>query len=334
MDESSFPKVTIVIPNWNTQQWLPGCLDGLQAQTYQNFEIIVVDNGSTDQSVEFIKKQYPDVKLIAFKENRGFAPAVNAGIQHVQTEYIVLLNVDTIPQPDWLKNLIGVIEQSPASVAGVASKMLSMDDPTIIDDAGNEFSWYGSANKRGLRESADNYTVTEEVFSVSGGASLFRRSFFDDVGYFDESFISYLEDVDLGLRGRLLGYQFMYAAEAKIKHRWSGARIPRPQYVYLSTRNRLALLLKNIPGPLLIKHLPSLLYGQIYFFIAYKKPLHSLKGLAAFFRDLTSLLKKRYMIQKRKSISNQMLDSMLTHELYEPPLSDIIKNKIKQLSNS
>jgi GT2 family glycosyltransferase len=321
-------KVTIVIPNWNTQHWLPGCLDGLRAQTYQNFQVILVDNGSTDNSVAFVKEHYPEIEILTFPTNRGFAPAVNAGIKHTRSEYVVLLNVDTVPQPDWLDSLVEVIEQSAPDVGGLASKMLSIKNPEIIDDVGNALSWYGSAQKRGLGESAEKYTQIEEVFSVSGGASLYRRTFLEEVDFFDENFVIYLEDVDLGLRGRLLGYRYLYVPTAKVLHQWSGARIPRPKYVYFCTRNRLALLLKNIPWQLLLKHSHTLLYGQLYFFIVYKKPFYSLAGIAAFLTALPRILRQRRRIQRRKKISNHALNTMISDDLYEPSLKNVIKNKL------
>jgi len=330
MSEPKISRVTIIIPNWNTKQWLPGCLGGLQEQTYQDFDILLVDNGSTDGSVTFVKTNYPDVEILAFDTNRGFAAAVNAGIRQSKSEYVVLLNVDTVPQPEWLRHLVKTIDQSDARVGGIASKMLSLDDPSIIDDAGNLLSWYGSACKRGLGESAENYIESDEVFSISGGASLYRRTFFDEVGYFDEDFVSYLEDVDLGLRGRLLGYRYLYAPEAKIFHQWSGARIPRPRYVYLCTRNRLTLIVKNIPGSLLAKHLLTLLYGQLYFFVVYKMPLQSVKGAGAFLRDLPQILRQRKAIQISKTITSAFLDVMLSQDLFEPSLKDIIKNRVRR----
>jgi GT2 family glycosyltransferase len=330
MRESKIPRVTIIIPNWNTRHWLPGCLDGLQAQTYRDFHILLVDNGSTDDSVVFVKTNYPYIEILAFDTNRGFAAAANAGIRCANSEYVVLLNVDTIPQPDWLKSLVEGIEHSAPDVGGIASKMLSLADPTIIDDAGNLLSWYGSACKRGLGESAEKYTESDEVFSISGGASLYRRSFFDRVGYFDEDFISYLEDVDLGLRGRLFGYRYLYDPKAKILHQWSGARIPRPRYVYLCTRNRLTLLAKNIPLRLLIKHLPTLLYGQLYFFIVYKMPFHSLRGMGTFLHDVPHILQQRKRIQTQKRISTPVLDTLLSKELFEPSLKEIVKNRLSR----
>lgn len=323
-----FPKVTVVIPNWNTERWLKECLDSLRVQTFQDFHIILIDNGSTDNSLAFVQTHYPDVEILAFKENRGFAPAVNAGIWHTQSEYVALLNVDTEPYPDWLANLVKVMEQSPLDVGCLASKMLSLQNPTIIDDAGNVLSWYGSASKRGNGEPATAFTNMEEVFSASGGATLYRRSFLEELGGFDESFVTYLEDVDLGLRGRLLGYRCLYVPTAQILHQWGGAEIPRPKYVYLVTRNRLALLLKNIPWSLLIKHSPTLLYGQLYFFLVYKKPLYTIAGILACFIALPHILRQRYIIQHSKKIPAQTLEALLSTELGEPGLWNILRDKL------
>lgn len=205
-----------------------------------------------------------------------------------------------------------------------------MDDPTVMDDAGNTLSWYGSACKRGRGEPAHKYSQPEEVFSACGGAALYRHAFFEVVGLFDEAFVSYLEDVDLGLRGQLMGYRCQYVPGAEVLHQWRGAGIPRPHYVYLATRNRLTLLLKNIPWSLLLKHSPTLLYGQLYFFLVYKKPLASLAGIFAFFGALPCILKQRHAIQQHKRISNQAIETLLTHKLGEPPLSEIIMNKLRQ----
>jgi len=111
---STQPKVTVIIPNWNTQRWLPGCLGGLRAQSFQDFRVLLVDNGSSDNSLEWVKQHYPEIEILAFAENRYFAKAVNAGIQQSCSEYIALLNVDTVPQPDWLASLVEVMEQSPS----------------------------------------------------------------------------------------------------------------------------------------------------------------------------------------------------------------------------
>ncbi len=322
------PKVAVVIPNWNTQRWLPGCLDGLRAQHYRDFRVILVDNGSSDDSVALVQQHYPEVELVSFPENRGFAVAVNAGIRQANSEYIALLNVDTIPQPDWLAGLVQTMEASPPEVGGLASKMLSLSQPELIDDAGDTFSWYGSARKRGWRQPASNHTEAIEVFSACAGAALYRRSFLAEVDGFDETFGSYLEDIDLGLRGRLMGYRFLFVPTAPILHQSHGSGLDRSRYVFLMTRNRLLLLFKNIPIELLLKHSYTLLFGQFYFFLVYKKPLHSLAGTLAFLFGLPRVLRQRSIVQQRRRISNQALEAMLSNHLGEPPLREIIKNKL------
>jgi GT2 family glycosyltransferase len=328
MNTHSLPKVTIVIPNWNTQHWLAGCLDGLRAQNYQDFHVILVDGGSLDNSVAFVRQNYPEVETLALAENRGFAPAVNAGIKQARSEYVALLNVDTVPQPDWLANLVETMERSPVDVGCLASRMLNLNDPNIIDDAGDTFSWYGSARKRGWREPADTYLEPEEVFSACAGAALYRRTFLEEVEGFDENFISYLEDIDLGLRGRLLSYRCLYVPTAEVLHHGQSAGTARSRYVYLMTRNRLSLLLKNIPSELFFKHIYTLLFGQFYFFLVYKRPFHSLAGMVSFLIALPRLLRQRQVIQKRKRVSNEVLETTFSYDLGEPSLREIIKTKL------
>lgn len=322
------PRVTVVIPTWNTRRWLKGCLDGLRAQTFQDFQVVMVDNGSSDGSVEFVRENYPEVQVLAFAENRGFAVAVNAGIGACRSEYVALLNVDTEPRPEWLASLVRVMDGSPPEVGALASKMLSLENPALVDDAGDNFSWYGSAWKRGLREPAEAYDSPAEVLSACGGAALYRRTFLEETGGFDERFVSYLEDVDLGMRGQLLGYRCFYAPDAQVLHQGKGAGIPRPSYITQVTRNRLAILVKCIPPRLWLKHLPTLLYGQFYFFLVYKNPPASLRGYAAFLRDLPAIWQQRQEIQSRRRVPDERLEAVMSTRLGEPGLLEIIRGKL------
>ena len=240
-------KVTVVIPNWNGMQWLSGCLDALYNQDMPYFKTVVVDNGSTDGSVQFIQGNYPQVELIQLPNNAGFASAVNIGIERSSTEYIALLNTDTIVDKKWLSSMLDKLETSASDVAAINPKMLCMHDPNLIDDAGDELSWYGIATKRGHNSPASYYCDEVEVFSPCGGASLYRREFLLETGGFDTVFFSYFEDVDLGLRGRLLGYRYLYIPTAKVLHISHGSGIQNAEHVKLMVRNRLLLFVKNIP---------------------------------------------------------------------------------------
>lgn len=328
---TSLPRVAVIIPNWNTRRWLPGCLDGLRAQTFRDFDVLLVDNGSSDGSVTFVQTEYPEVHIVALPENSGFAAAVNRGIANTQGEYVALLNVDTQPTPAWLGALAAALDAAPPDVGGIASKMLQLADPTRIDNAGDTLSWYGSARKQGMGEPAHGYTIPREVFSICAGAALYRREFLQTVGTFDERFESYLEDIDLGLRGRLLGYRFSYEPAAEILHQSHGAGTPHACYVTLMMRNRLAVLTKNIPLRLLLKHLGTLLYGQFYYFSAYKKPWHALKGWGGFVLMLPYLLRQRREILRRKRITDAELETLLSDELGEIPMRTLLRNKTRQL---
>ena len=226
---------SVVIPNLNGARWLEGCLEGLAKQRHSGFEIIVVDNGSTDDSRDVVRRRCPDATLVALSDNHGFAAAANAGIVAARGRYIALLNNDTVPEPAWLGQLVEALDTNPPDVGAVASKMLSMDDPLIVDDAGDSLSWSGASCKLGHGEPASSYVRSTEVFSVCAGAALYRRTFLDELGGFDERFFAYLEDLDLGVRGRLAGYRYLFVPDAEVLHKGQGTGLPRPAYVRLVT---------------------------------------------------------------------------------------------------
>ena len=313
-------KITVLIPNWNGMHWLGDCLKSLGEQDLQGFRTILIDNGSNDGSVAFIEENYPDVEIVKFTSNTGFANAGNIGIEKAKTPYVVLLNSDTRVYPDWLSKLLEAIESSPREIAAINSQLLCMDDPTRIDDAGDELSWYGAAIKRGHNEPAADYQVQTEVFSPCAAACLYRREFLVKVGGFDPTFFAYLEDVDLGLRGRLLGYRYLYTPKAKVLHKGHGAALPDATYVKMITRNRLSLFAKNIPGRLLLRHAPKLLYGQVYFLIVYARPWSSIKGLILFLSALPQLIASRRRTLRRTVLAVDEV-GLLLHQ--NPPAPSV-----------
>ncbi|MEA3467342.1 MAG: glycosyltransferase family 2 protein [Thermodesulfobacteriota bacterium] len=322
--------VTVVIPVWNSGAWIPDCLKGLAQQTFQDFSIVLVDNGSTDGSVDRLRAQCPaNLNVISFPVNQGFAVAVNKGIRSATAKYVVLLNVDTIAEPQWLTELVRVMEQCPEDVGALASGMVRMDNPDLVDDAGDILSWYGSASKRGHGKPVQEYQQQDEVFSVCAGAALFRKDFFDQVGLFDERFVSYLEDIDLCLRGKIAGYKYIYVPTARVLHEGHSAGVVGSYYAYLMTRNRLMTLLKNIPCRLLFRNLHQILYGQVYFFLVYRKPFASLRGYFSLLCQLPHILRSRSDILKKKQDIRQLSDSLLSSELGEPSLMAMVKRKLR-----
>ncbi|MGB5720182.1 MAG: glycosyltransferase family 2 protein, partial [Woeseiaceae bacterium] len=278
LNEGMTNKVTVIIPNWNGMEWLEGCLQSLGNQTLRGFETLIVDNGSTDGSLEFIDANYPQVTVIRLDRNTGFANAANVGIRESKTPYVALLNTDTRVYPDWLSNLLQRMEDSPPDVAAINPQILKMDDPDQLDDAGDELTWYGLAMKTGHGQPAKNFGEETEVFSPCAGASLYRRDFLQHTGGFDASFFAYLEDVDLGFRGRLMGYRYLYLPSAKVLHKSHGSNLPQAKYIELTMRNRLMLFAKNVPLSLLLRRAPKLIYGQWYFLVAQGRPLAAFKG--------------------------------------------------------
>jgi GT2 family glycosyltransferase len=318
-------KVTIVIPNWNGIQWLGACLDALERQELPEFHTIVVDNGSTDGSAAFIRKSYPRIELVELDRNTGFANAANIGIARSSSPYVVLLNADTQAYPDWLSSLLQRIENSPPEIGAINSQLLRMDDTERIDDAGDELSWYGAATKRGHNRPAADFQEECEIFSPCAAACLYRREFLLATGGFDPGLFAYLEDVDLGLRGRLLGYRYLYLPTARVLHKGHGAGLAQRRYVEMITRNRLMLFVKNVPGCLLIRHAVRLLYGQMYFMLAYRHPWSTIKGWLWFLMALPDIAAKRRAILSRIALTPHQIEALLHRRAPHPSIGDVVR---------
>jgi GT2 family glycosyltransferase len=212
--------VSIVIVNWNGREFLPECLESLRRQVYRAFSVILVDNGSHDGSTAFVSENYPEVSIVALKDNRGFAAANNVALHAVETEFVALLNNDAVPDPLWLKSLVEALDEHPQ--AGLAaSKMLLYDRREIIDRAGDGYTRAGAALLRGRGLSADCHRIREWVFGACAAAALYRMVMLRDIGFFDEDFCLLYEDVDLSFRAQLKGYKCLYVPEALVYHRGS-----------------------------------------------------------------------------------------------------------------
>jgi GT2 family glycosyltransferase len=256
---------TIIIPNYNGLKFMEMCFESLEAQTYKRFHTLVVDNGSTDGSVEWLKEHESDrLQVIYLDENTGFSGAVNKGIQAADTKYVLLLNNDVRCEPDFVLELVRAISRTP-NVFSVASKMLKMYEPDTIDSAGDLYTVLGWAFNRGAGESAENYSHPTEVFTACAGAAIYRREVFDEIGLFDEKHFAYLEDVDIGYRARIAGYRNLYCPKAIVYHVGSGTSgsMYNPFKVKLSARNIIYVYYKNMPLLQRILNLPALALGSV-----------------------------------------------------------------------
>ncbi|KAF0218728.1 MAG: glycosyl transferase family [Geobacteraceae bacterium] len=241
--------VSIIIVNWDGRCHLETCLDSLEAQTFRDFEVIVVDNGSTDGSVPFVRERYPWVHLVELPKNTGFATGNNIGLTHAAGEYIVVLNNDTKADAEWLARLVGVADAYPRA-GMVGSRICSFEDPDVIDSLGHGVCRDGMSRGRFRlrRYSTLKMNEVEEIFFPSACVALYRRAMLNDIGFFDDDFFAYAEDTDLGLRGRLAGWDAVLATKAVVYHKYSGTGgVFSPFKLYLVERNHYWAALKNFP---------------------------------------------------------------------------------------
>ncbi|UCE78857.1 MAG: glycosyltransferase family 2 protein [Nitrospiraceae bacterium] len=243
-------KASIIVLNFNGKQIIEECVDSVLNQTYQNVEIIIVDNGSTDGSLEVINEKYQNkVTLIKNEANLGFAEGNNIGISYATGHYISLLNNDAVADPTWLEELVRAAEASDTSYGMWASKILFYENKDVIDTAGHLMYPDGLNRGRGKGEHDDGqYNEKEEVFFPSGCAALYLKQMIDIIGMFDQDFFAYGDDTDLGLKARLAGWKCLYVPTAMVYHKSSvTAGIYSTLKAYLVERNRIWILVKYFP---------------------------------------------------------------------------------------
>ncbi|HEV8045303.1 MAG TPA: glycosyltransferase family 2 protein [Rubrobacter sp.] len=301
-------RVTVIVPNWNTRGFLRPCLTSLRLQTFKDFETILVDSGSTDDSVAFVAENFPEVRVVALGENRGFSGAVNAGIEASHSELVVLLNNDTEQDPGWLAALVRAAEGHPEA-GSFSSKLVDFSDRLLLDGAGDALRRSGLPYRLGHGErDRGQYDEPAFVFGACAAAALYRRAMLDEIGLFDEDFFAYCEDGDLSFRAQLAGYRCLYVPEAVVYHvggaSTGGKRSPTA--TRLGTRNSLSLLVKNLPAPLVPGFLPFLLAGQLSRLLVTAASAATLRahleGLAQAARLLPLMLRKRREIQDRRRV--------------------------------
>ena len=255
-------KVTVIIPNYNGLKFMEPCFATLERQNYRDFDILVVDNGSEDGSAQWLRER--EIPTLFMGENTGFSGAVNAGIRAVSTPYVILLNNDTEPFPDYVGELVRCMDRFP-DVFSASSKMIQLYRKDLMDDAGDMYSILGWAYQRGVGQPAAGYRKARQVFAACAGAAIYRRSAFEKIGYFDESHFAYLEDIDVGYRAKIYGYKNMYCPTALVYHVGSGTSGSKYNSfkVKLSARNSVYLNYKNMPLAQLILNFIPLALGWL-----------------------------------------------------------------------
>lgn len=244
-------EVTVLIPNYNGLKFLYDCIDCLKKQSTKDFRILVVDNASSDKSVEWLKEN--NIDTLVLDKNYGFAGGVNAGIKEVDTAYTILLNNDTKADIYYVENLLKSIKAG-KKIFSVSPLMIQAQDNSLVDDAGDGLCIIGFAYQIGVGETVKRYNKKKKVFAACAGAAIYDTALLKEFGAFDEAHFAYLEDVDLGYRARLYGYDNLYEPSARVIH--IGSATSGSKYndfkVKLAARNNIYLHYKNQPLPQLI----------------------------------------------------------------------------------
>lgn len=305
------PLVSIVLVNYNGKAFLEKCLASLAIQTYSPVEIILVDNGSTDGSLQIARDRYPAVKLIENGENLGFCLANNLGIRASRGELVITLNNDTEAKPEWVEELVKAILARP-DVGMCSSKMLSMTEPGVFDSTGICVARSGACWDRGQYEQDQGqYDRVEEVFGPCAGAALYRRKMLDQIGLFDADFFAYMEDVDLAFRGQLAGWKCLFVPKAVVFHYRGGTGGGRQSEfpVYYGNRNIVWCAFKNFPLPKLLTSLPWILcrnLAVVPFYATRGFGLTALRSKVDAVAGLPATLKKRRKWPDGKRVSGMI----------------------------
>jgi len=328
-------KVSLIVINYNGRDFIANCLRALEGQLLKEFEIVLIDNASTDGSLDEIETFLrgsllsSHVKLIPLKVNMGFAGGNLEGLRNATGVYIAILNHDTEPDKEWLEELVKAMDSD--STAGICASNLIACGTNIIDSAGDAYSTFLKGFKRGEGEVASLFNRAEYVFGACAGAALYRRKVIEEIGFFDEDFFLIHEDTDLNFRAQLNGWKVLYVPTAIVHHKGrSSIGHMSDTAVYYTLRNSELVRMKNVPLAIFLRCFPELIIGMltefIYFAIKHKRLRLYFKAKGDAIRMLPKMLKKRAVIMKNRKVSHRDLLNVMT-PLWQ---KDFLITKIKK----
>jgi hypothetical protein len=308
-------EISIIVVNWNGERFLKDCLEAIFRQTYHTYDVILVDNGSTDSSVSYVRSHFSQVKLVCLGTNTGFTGGNLEGLKLARGEYVALLNNDARVDSQWLENLLQPMLGD--EHIGVCASKLLLDRTSLINSAGIGLTTAGVGFDRGYGEDSSAYGSPEQVFGACAAAALYRRAMLDEIGFFDDDFFLYNEDVDLSFRAQLAGWKCLYVPDAIVYHQLNAtAGRLSDIHVYHHSRNLEFVWIKNMPAALMLAFAHHKLVQEFGAF-SYLCLRHGKWG--PFFRAkrdalkmLPKMLKKRHEIQRRQKVSNDYIKGMLT----------------------
>jgi hypothetical protein len=314
-------KVSVIVINYNREDLTANCINALGDQSFRDFEIILVDNGSADNSLkiirEFLGKNHltQPLRIISLQANSGFTGGNLAGFAQAQGEYIALLNNDAEPDRGWLGALVGAMEGNP--YVGIAAAKMIVYGTDIIDSAGDGFAMNLKGFKRGEGSDKEQYNSEGPVFGACAGAALYRRTMLEEVGFFDQDFFLIHEDTDLNFRARLRGWEVRYVPDAIVYHKVrSTIGHMSDDAVYYTLRNSELVRLKNIPFMVFLRCFPEFLAGEIadffYFAVMHGKLKPYLRAKIDVLRSLKKTLLKRNAIMQNKKVDSSYILALMT----------------------
>jgi len=332
-------KISVIILTWNSGKVLAQCLDSLAKQTIKDFEIVIVDNGSSDNAIVNLPEKWPtfDFQIKELGRNVGFAAANNVGAHLARGYWLALLNSDAFPAPDWLEKLLRAAEREP-EFSFFASRQLQASAPHLLDGAGDALHISGLAWRRYAGFPAAQFGLEfEEVFSPCAAAALYSRQAFLQVGGFDENFFSYHEDVDLGFRLRSQGFRCLYVPDAVVQHVGSATLGAQSDFaLYHWQRNFIWSFVQNMPSALLWEALPAHLMANFIYQLNYALRGRGevlLKAKRDALRELARALRKRQEIQKTRKVGSVDLLHIMERGWLQPYLLGYHIRKIRRTHN-
>lgn len=334
--------VSINIVNWNGLHFLSDCIESTILQTYKNIEINIIDNNSSDGSVDLIKMKYPEIRLIKNTQNEGFSKAHNQAIKVSSGDYILPLNFDIVLSPQFVEEMVKAIEISPeiGIVSGILYTFAKDSGKKIIDSAGINIKGFFPADRGQGNVDCGQYDKLEYVFGASGAAPLFRREMLKDIAveeeYFDEDYYIYVEDVDLCWRAQLFGWKAVYTPRAIAYHKRGATRekssTMKRAYITIGHRNRYWSIIKNAIPSNLIKNVVWILMVEFRFYIG-----HLLQGnyfiiqtIPMVIRSLHIMLRKRKEIQKRRKADTDYMERFFFGNIGPRMFKDFINTFLRR----
>ena len=325
-------KVSVIVVNWNGERFLKDCLGALSGQSYSDREIILVDNGSSDNSVGLTRENFPEVRIVALSENEGFTGGNAAGLEVAQGAYIALVNNDARLDENWLENLIQPMLRD--YTVGICASKLIFENTQTLNSAGDGLTTAGVGFNRGLSGNVLNFNVSETVFGACGAAVLYRRRMLDEIGFLDEDFFLYDEDTDLNFRAQLAGWKCIYVPAAVAYH-VANATSKRLSnlHVYYHTRNLEFVWIKNMPFGLMLRFAHHKVIQELgsfcYLCLRHGKWKPFFRAKRDALKMLPVMLKKRAKIQAKKRVPNRyvrkILSSMFTFGFFKQKMKQLIE---------